>query len=259
MCSLAGRILDFGPLGHGEVVDNHWHVHKLMHSISKCNIESIVYPASLRTAQEKFHETLCLLKRSARLCPDLKWIHLSTSWPDLTWMSRSLAREASCSLAFSSSFRVLPLLLSHPAPWTGGVRAPVLLCVYAEVCCFTYEKGCGRLFLFSNILHCVWRVVLEQQEQKLNNFPNGYLWPSENMSYRCLSHTQIKACHCSSTAFTASQCHTQEKKRVVVENLHLMYISCHYITKQTRYTLTLALMSDALKDTVEISYKADFL
>ena len=42
------------------------------HSISKCSIESVVYPASLRTAQEKLHETPCLLQRSARLRPDLK-------------------------------------------------------------------------------------------------------------------------------------------------------------------------------------------
>lgn len=188
----------------------------LLTAFSKCSIESIVYPVSLRTAQEKLQETPCLLQRSARLRPDLKWIHLSTSWPDLTWMSRSLAREASCSLAFSFPSRVLSLLLSHPRRVDGGVRAPQCSSVYMQRCVVAHMRGgCGRLFVFSNILHCVWRVVVEQQEQELNNFPNGYLWPSENMSYRCLSHTWRKACHCSSTSFHYfAMSYTQKEKGI---------------------------------------------
>lgn len=30
----------------------------------------------------------------------------------------------------------------------------------------------------SNILHFVWCVVSQQREQAMNNFPNGYFWPS---------------------------------------------------------------------------------
>lgn len=170
--------------------------------------------------RKKLHETPCLLQRSARLRPDLKWIHLSTSWPDLTWMSHSLVSGPRGLLFFSLQFlfrRALVIALTSRHV-DGGVWAPVPLCVYAEVCCCTYEKGCRRLFVFSNILHRVWRVVVKQQEQELNNFPNGYLWPSENVSYHCLSRTRGEACHCSSTVFTTLQCHTHEKKKAVVEN-----------------------------------------
>lgn len=241
------RLEGVGPLRSGQdmIADRHRTLthtpeHTHTHTFGKCGIESVVYPVSLRTAQEKLHETPCLLQRSARLLPDLTWIHLSKSWPDLTWMSHSLVSGPRGLVFFSLRFLFsacsCSLLLSHPDACMGReVCVRACSSVYTQRCVVAHmRKASGRLFVFSNILHCVWRVVLKQQEQELNNFPNGYLWPSENMSYHCLSHSRGKACHCSSTVFTTLQCHTHKKKKAVVENLDLMQISFHHITKQTR-------------------------
>lgn len=73
---------------------------------------------------------------------------------------------------------MLLLLLSHPDAWL-EVCELAHSSGYLQRCVVAHMRGWGRLFVFSNILHYVWRVVLEQQEQELNNFPNGYLWPSE--------------------------------------------------------------------------------
>lgn len=185
MCSLAGhiRLEGLAPLRSGRHVITDRHTHTLTRSVSKCSIESIVYPVRLRTAQEKLHETPCLLQRSARLRPDLKWIHLSTSWPDLTWMSRSLAREASCSLAFSFSFHVLSLLLSHPDVWT-EVCERLCSSVYMQGCVVAHMRKAAEGYLCFLIFFIVFDVLSwSSRSRSWNNFPNGYLWPSENMSY----------------------------------------------------------------------------
>lgn len=187
---------------------------------TKCSIESVVYQVSLRTAQEKLHETPCLLQRSARLRPDLKWIHLSLSWPDLTWMSHSLVSGPGGLLFFS-----LQLLFQHAliiAP-TSSRHVDEGVWARALVRCCTYERGCGRLFVFSNILHCVWRVVLEQQEQELNNFPNGYLWPSEKYVPSLPILQPMKSLSLFQHNFAMS-C-AQNERRAVVQNLDLMHIS----------------------------------
>lgn len=127
MCSFARQITleGVGPSRSGQhvitdrhtcwhtPVDTHVHTYARAHTQThKCSIESVVYPVSLRAAQEKLHETLCLLQRSARLRADLTWIHLSVSWPDLTWMSRSLVSGPRVLLFLSLQF-----LFKHRAPY----------------------------------------------------------------------------------------------------------------------------------------------
>lgn len=196
------------------------HCQPHMRSISKRSIECVVYPVSLRTAQEKLHETPRLLQRSARLRPDLKWIHLSLSWPDLTWMSHSLVSGPGGLLFFSLQLLFQQALIIAP---TSGRRADEGVWARALVRCCTYERGCGRLFVFSNILHCVWRVVLEQQEQELNNFPNGYLWPSEKYVPSLPILQPRKSLSLFQHDFAMS-C-VQNGRRALVENLDLMHIS----------------------------------
>lgn len=119
------RLYRLGPPRSGQNVITARHTHTHPNSISKCSTESVVYPVSLRAAQEKLHETPCLLQRSARLRPDLKWIHLSTSWPDLTWMRHSLVSGPRGLLFFSLQFllqcALVIALTSRPVD--GGVWA----------------------------------------------------------------------------------------------------------------------------------------
>lgn len=129
-------------------------------SISKCSVESIVYPASLRTAQEKLHETPRLPQRSARLRPDLKRIHLSTPWPDLTWMSRSSAPEPSCSVSLQFLFppALVIALTFRRSDGKEGVRASACSCssVYMQRRVVAHMRKAAEGYLvFSNILHCV--------------------------------------------------------------------------------------------------------
>lgn len=45
-------------------------------------------------------------------------------------------------------------------------------------CSVAHRSHRGRLGMFFNNLCFGWCVVLQQQEQEINNFPNGYFWPS---------------------------------------------------------------------------------
>lgn len=86
--------------------------------------ESLLFThVSLWAAQEKLYETLCLLQRSARLRSDLKWTHLSTSWPDLTWMSHSLVSGPRGPLFFAFPFQhalIIALASRHEQQYGSG-------------------------------------------------------------------------------------------------------------------------------------------
>lgn len=130
-----------GPLKGGQhVLAAKAHIRTAFQSTG---IECAVYPVRLRTAQEKLHETPCLLQRSERLRPDLKWIHLSTSWPDLTWMSHSLVSGPRGLLFFSLQFlfqRVLVIALTSRCVDVRCVSAWAPLCTCRGVLLHIWER-----------------------------------------------------------------------------------------------------------------------
>lgn len=131
------------------------HTH-ILSSISKCSIESVVYP-SLKTAQEKIHETHCLLQRSARLRSDLMWIHLSPSWPDLTWMSHSLVFGLKGLLFFSLQFLFQCALVI--AFTSRRLDQGVCSSVYMLRCVLTHMTEAVGIFLYFLIFFIVFEML----------------------------------------------------------------------------------------------------
>ena len=92
------------------IIDRHW-THPQLDTFQSA-APSLLFTLWISwAAQEKLHETPCLLQRSERLRPDLTWTHLSTSWPDLTWLSHSLVSGPGGLLFFS--LRFLSQLRAH--------------------------------------------------------------------------------------------------------------------------------------------------
>lgn len=166
--------------------------------ILKCSIESVVYPVSLRTAQEKLHETPCLLQRSARLRSDLKWIHLSPSWPDLTW---SLVSGPRGLLFFGLHFLLEPALV---IALTSGPRCASTCtppCIRSGGLLHIWDAAEGYLcFLIFFVVFDVLSWSSRSRGWIISQMDTSDLL--KNMSYRCLSHAQGKDCHCCSTVFT---------------------------------------------------------
>ena len=138
--------------GQHMVTDRH---HRVTHTrtyahISKCSIESVVYSVGLSTAQEKLHETPCLLQRSVRLLPDLTWIHLSTYWPNLTWMSHSLVFGPRVLFFFSLQvlFQHALVIALTSRRMDRGVRANASLCIRRGVLLHIWERLCKVICVF---------------------------------------------------------------------------------------------------------------
>lgn len=141
MCSFATQI-GLEGLGHPEVVNmwsltnTHTHTH-ISSSISKCSIKSVVYPESQDCSRKAPWDSLS----AAKVSKASSWPNVNTPESVLAWLHGwathwSLAREAFCFLAFSFSFSVLWLLLSHPDAWT-------------EVC----ERMCSSVYMLRCAAH----------------------------------------------------------------------------------------------------------
>lgn len=198
--------------------------------LSKCSVESVVWPLNLKTAQEKLHETPRLLQRSSRLPLGPSWIHLSTSWPELAWMSHSFGvwtREASCSLAFSFSFSMLLLLSSHPGVPTGVCVSMCVHTVRMQRCVVAHMRKPAQGYLYFLIFFIVfdmlslssrsrsWIISQMDTSDLLNICPFTAYPRAEETPVIVLA-----------PFFTTWQCHTHKRK--VVQNLVLMHIKYNF-------------------------------
>lgn len=193
MCSLAGH---FGPRSTERwSTRDHWQAQTLEHTTFQSAAQVYCLSCESQNCSRKAPwDSLS----AAKVSEASFWPKVNTPEYTLAWLNMDeplIGPRGLLFLALSFFPRIFSLLLSHPDAWMEGVLALVRVgacvqacvcasvrvcervcsCVYMQRCVVAHMRDWGRLFVFSNILHCVWRVVLEQQEQELNNFPNGYL------------------------------------------------------------------------------------